>query len=166
MRSWRRLQRSRLCSRRRRVVLNPSATVPPSRLYFICLAGFLVKFWVQDVLKLTVQELDILRTAEELSTLNSQIRLKFPFSVPGFRVLPETFPIDSLSTYTNVSMTTDTLRTSQLFEDFATIDFKDCFEVKWLIDMTTLPTMFQVRLHAFWSVPPKLPRVPRVPITW
>ena len=34
-------------------------------------------------LKLTVQELDIPRTAEELSTLNLQIRLKFLFSVPG-----------------------------------------------------------------------------------
>ena len=35
------------------------------------LAGYLVKFQIQDVLKLTVRELDILRTAEELSTLNS-----------------------------------------------------------------------------------------------
>ena len=44
-------------------------------------------------------------------------------------VLPETFLTDSLGAYANVSMTTHTLRTSQLFEDFATIDFKDCFEV-------------------------------------
>ena len=58
------------------------------------LAGYLVKFQIQDVLKLTVRELDILRTAEELSTLNSQIRLKFPFSVPGSLVLPETFSIE------------------------------------------------------------------------
>ena len=47
------------------------------------LAGYLVKFQTQDVLKLTVRELDILRTMDELSTLNSQIRRKFPFSVPG-----------------------------------------------------------------------------------
>ena len=57
------------------------------------LAGYLVKFQIQDVLKLTVRELDIPRTAEELSTLDSQIRLKFPFSVPGSLVLPETFSI-------------------------------------------------------------------------
>ena len=40
-------------------------------------------------------------------------------------MLPETFPIDSLNAYTNVSMTTDTLRTSQLFKDLPTV-----FEVK------------------------------------
>ena len=68
-------------------------------------------------------------------------------------MLPETFPIDSLGAYTNVSMTTDTLRTFQLHEDFATIDFKDCFEVK---DMATLPSVSEARLLAFWSVPPKL----------
>ena len=55
-------------------------------------------------LKLTVQELDIPRTAEELSTLNLQIRLKFLFSVPGIRVLTETLSIDSLNTY--IDMTT------------------------------------------------------------
>ena len=32
-----------------------------------------MKFQVQDVLKLVVRELDIPRTAEELSTVNSQI---------------------------------------------------------------------------------------------
>ena len=98
-----------------------------------------MKCQIQDVLKLTARELDI-RTAEEFSTLNLQIRLKFPFSVPGIRVLPETFPIDSLGAYTNVSMTTDTLRTFQPFEDFTTINYEDCFEVKWSKDMTTLPT--------------------------
>ena len=74
------------------------------------------------VLKLTVRELDIPRTDEELSTLDLQIRLKFPFSVPGNLVLPETFSIDSLNAYINVFMTTDTLRAFQLFEDFATIN--------------------------------------------
>ena len=73
------------------------------------LAGYLVKFQIQDVLKLTVRELDIPRIAEELSTLDSQIRLKVPFSVPGSLVLPETFSIDSLNAYINVLMTTDTL---------------------------------------------------------
>ena len=68
------------------------------------LAGYLVKFQIQDVLKLTVRELDILRIVEELSTLNSQIRLKFPFSVPGILVLPDTFLIDSLNAY--IDMTT------------------------------------------------------------
>ena len=87
------------------------------------LVTYLVKFQIQDVLKLTVRELDILRTVEELSTLNLQIRLKFPFSVPGILVLPETLSIDSLNAY---------------------------------IDMTTLPTVFEARLPAFWSVPPKL----------
>ena len=46
-------------------------------------------------------------------------------------------------------MTTDTLRTFQLHEDFATIDFKDCFEVK---DMTALPTVSEARLLAVWTV--------------
>ena len=46
-----------------------------------------------------------------------------------------TFPTDSLIAYTNVSMTTDTLRTSQLFKD--------------------LPTVSETRLLAFWPVPPK-----------
>ena len=73
------------------------------------LAGYLVKFQIQDVLKLTVRELDIPRTAEELSTLDSQIQLKFPFSLRGSLVLPEAFSIDSLNAYINVLMTTDTL---------------------------------------------------------
>ena len=67
-------------------------------------------------------------------------------------MLPETFPIDSLGAYTNVSMTTDTLRTFQLFEDFTTINYKDCSEVKWSKDMTTLPTVSEARLLAFWTV--------------
>ena len=45
------------------------------------LVSYLVKFQIQDVFKLTVRELDIPRTVEELSTLNSQIRRKFPCSV-------------------------------------------------------------------------------------
>ena len=65
-----------------------------------------------------MRELDIPRIVEEFSTLESQIRLKFPFSVPGSLVHPETFSIDSLTAYINVFMTTDTLRTSQLFEDW------------------------------------------------
>jgi len=120
------------------------------------LAGYSVRFEIQDTLKLTVRELDIPRTAEEFSTLDTQIRQKFPLSVPGSLVLPETFSIDSLNDYISVFMTTDTLRTSQLFEDFATINYKDCFEVKWFKDMTTLPTVFEARLPTFWPVPPKL----------
>ena len=58
---------------------------------------------------------------EELSTLDSQIRPKFLFSMPDSLVLPETFSIDSLNAYINVFMTTNT----QLFEDFATINFKE-----------------------------------------
>ena len=107
-------------------------------------------------LKLTVRKLDILRTAEELSTLDSKIRLKFLFSVPGSLVLPETFSIDSLSAYINVFMTTDTLQTFWLFEDLATINFKDCFEVKWFKDWTILPIVSEARLVAFRPVPPKL----------
>ena len=107
-------------------------------------------------LKLTVRELDIPRTVEKLSTLDSQIRLKFLFSVPGSLVLPETFSIDSLSAYINVFMTTDTLQTFQLFEDLATINFKDCFEVKWFQDVTILPIVSEARLVAFRPVPPKL----------
>ena len=98
---------------------------------------------------LTVRELDTPRTTEELSTLNSQIRPMFPFSVPGSLVLPETFLIDRLNAYINVFMATDTLRTSQLFEDLDAINCKDCFEVKWLKDMTTLPTVYEARLLAF-----------------
>ena len=51
------------------------------------LADYLVKFQIQDVLKLTVRELNI-RTAEELSTLDSQTRLKFLFSMPDGVVFP------------------------------------------------------------------------------
>ena len=104
---------------------------------------------------LPVRKLDIHRTTEELSTLNSQIRLRFPFSVPGSLVLPETFSIDNLNAYINVFMATDTLRTSQLFEDFAVINYKDCFEVKWPKDMTTLPTVSEARLPRFRPAPPK-----------
>ena len=96
-----------------------------------------------------MRELVILRTAEELSTLNSQIQLKFPFSMPGILVLSETLSIDSLNACINVFMATNTLRTSQLFKDFATINFKDCFEVKWLMGMITLPIVFEARLLAF-----------------
>ena len=119
------------------------------------LADHLVKIQTQDALKLTVRELDILRTLEELSTLNSQIELKFPFSMPGILLLPETFSVDSLNAYGNVFMATYTLRTFQLFKDFATLNFKDCFEVKWLMGMTTLPAVSEARLFAYWSVPPK-----------
>ena len=101
------------------------------------LAG-LVKFQIQDVLKLTVRELDI-RTAEEFSTLDLQIRLKFPFRLPGGLVLPETFSIDSLSAYISVFIRTDTLRTFQLFKG-----------------TTILPTVFEARLSALWPVPPML----------
>ena len=104
------------------------------------LADYLVKFQIQDVLKLTVRELNI-RTAVELSTLDSQIRLKFLFSMPDSLVFPETFSIDSVNAYIHVLMTTDTLWTSQLFKD-----------------MTTLPTMFEARLPAFWSVPTNFSR--------
>ena len=69
--------------------------------------------------------------------LNSQFRMKFPFSVPDSFVLYETFSIDNI----NVFMTTNTMRTSQLFENFATINLKDCFEVKWPKDMNILPTV-------------------------
>ena len=78
-----------------------------------------------------------------------------PFSVPGIRVVLETFTVDSLDACINVSATTDTLRTFQLIEDFATINYKDCFEVKWSKDMTNLPTVSETRLLAFWTVPPK-----------
>ena len=44
-----------------------------------------------------------------------------------------------LRAFTDVFMTTDTLRTCQLFKD-----------------MTTLPTVFEARLPAFRPVPPKL----------
>ena len=37
------------------------------------LAGYLVKFQIRGMLKLTIRELDILRIVEELSTLSSQI---------------------------------------------------------------------------------------------
>ena len=98
---------------------------------------YLVKFQIQDVLKLTVRELDILRIAEEFSTLDSRIS--------DFRSACQAsacFPTDSLGAHTNMSMTADTLRTFLLFEDFATINHRDCFEVKWSRDMTTLPTRF------------------------
>ena len=77
------------------------------------LAGYSVQFQIQDTLKLTVRELDIPITAEEFSTLDTQIRQKFPLSVSGILVLLETFSIDSLNDYISVFMTTDTLRTSQ-----------------------------------------------------
>ena len=83
-----------------------------------------MKCKVRDALKLTARELDI-RTAEEFSMLNLQIRLKFPFSVADIHVFPETFPIDNLGAYTNVSMTTDTLRSFQPSEDFTTIDSEE-----------------------------------------
>ena len=70
-------------------------------------AGYLMEFQFQDVLKLIVRELDFPRAAEELSTLNSQVRLRFPLSVPGSLVLPETFSIDSLNAYVNVLITMD-----------------------------------------------------------
>ena len=70
-------------------------------------------------------------------------------------MLPETSLTDSLGACTNVSMAMDTLRTFQMFEDFDTIDFKDCFEVKWSKDMTTLPTVSETGLLTFWRVAPK-----------
>ena len=44
---------------------------------------------------------------------------------------------------------------NEVFGDFDAIDFKDCFEVKWSKDMTTLPAVSGMRLLAFWPVPPK-----------
>ena len=40
--------------------------------------------------------------------------------------------------------------------DFDAIDFKDCIEVKWSKDMTTLPAVSEMRLIAFWPVPPSV----------
>ena len=77
------------------------------------LPGYLVKFQIQDELKLTVRDLDILGILEELSTLNLQIRLKFLFSVPGILVFPEAFTADSLNAYIDVFMAANTMRTSQ-----------------------------------------------------
>ena len=71
---------------------------------------------------------------------------KFPFGAPGILVFPETFTNDSFNACINVFTTTNTVRTSQLFEDFATIGFKDRFEVDRVKDMTTLPTVFEARL--------------------
>ena len=124
------------------------------------LADHLVRFQTQDVLKLTVRRARHSNGGGILD-LNSQIQLRFPFSMRGILVLPETFSIDSLNACVNVFMATNTLRTSQLFKDFAINNFKDCFEVKWLMGMITLPTVFEARLRAFWSVPPKLPPVRR-----
>ena len=76
--------------------------------------------------------------------------------MPDGLVLHETLLIDSLNGYSNAFMTTDTLRTFQMFEDFDIIDFKDCFEVNQVKDMTALPTMFETRLLALWAVPSKL----------
>ena len=81
------------------------------------LLGYLVKFQIPDMLNLTVRELDILVTLEELLTLDLQIRLKSLLSVPGILVFPETFTADSLNAYTIVSMTTDTLHL-HLLPDF------------------------------------------------
>ena len=75
--------------------------------YWRGLAGYLIEFQFQDMLKLVARELDIPRAAEELSTLNSQSRLKFPLSVPDGLVLPETFSIDSLNAYISVLITMD-----------------------------------------------------------
>ena len=105
-------------------------------------AGYLIEFQFQDMLKLIARELDIPRAAEELSTLNSQSRLRFPFSEPGIRVLPETF---------------------QLHEDFATNNYEDCFEIKWSKDMTTLPTVSETGLLTFWRVAPKRQSQERLP---
>ena len=54
-------------------------------------------------------------------------------------VHPETFSIDRLNDWISVFRTTSTMRTSQPFEDAATIDNQDCFKVNWSKDMTTLP---------------------------
>ena len=43
---------------------------------------------------------------------------------------------------------------AHMFEDFATINFQDCFEVNRVKGMITLPTVFQAKLPAFWHVPP------------
>ena len=72
--------------------------------YWRGLAGYLMEFQFQDMLKFIARELDIPRAAEELSTLDSQSRLKFPLSVPDGLVLPETLSIDSLNAYINVHM--------------------------------------------------------------
>ena len=88
-----------------------------------------------------------------LSTLNSQIQRKFPFGAPGILVFPETFTTDSFNACINVFVTMNMVRTSQLFEDFATISFKDCFDVDRIKDMTTLPTVFEARLPTeVWTI--------------
>ena len=60
---------------------------------------------------------------------HSRIWQSCPLSAPGCLVLVETFSFDSHNVYICVYMTADTLGTSQLSEDFATINCKDCFEV-------------------------------------
>ena len=63
---------------------------------------------------------------------------------------------EPIGAFANVSMTTDALRTVQVFGDFDAIDFKDYFEVKWFKDMTSLPAVSEMRLLAFWPVPPSV----------
>ena len=64
------------------------------------------------------------RPFPSLTVASDCSRLKLPFSVLGIPVLHETLSIDSLNAYVNVFMTTNTMRTFQLFQDFAAIDFK------------------------------------------
>ena len=60
--------------------------------------------------------------------------------------------IDSLNGYIGVFRTTDTLRTSQLFEDFAAIYHKDSFGVKWFKDTPCHRVSKQDCLHGAQSV--------------
>ena len=112
--------------------------------------GFWYTFWYTTTAMLRISQL-FNHTATSLLGVQClkdiQIQQKFPLSVPGSLVLPETVSIDSLNDYISVLMTTDTLRTSQLFEDFATIYHKDCFEVDWFMNMHCPPCSKQDCLH-------------------
>ena len=83
--------------------------------------------------------------------------------MPDSLVPHETLLIDSLNAWINVSMTKDTLRTSQMFGDFDTV--KDYFEVNRVKDMITLPIVFEVVFAQMFGIDVSMITVSFVEVT-
>ena len=94
------------------------------------------------------------------STLDTQIRQRFPLSVPRSLVLPETFWIDSLIEYISVFITMDTLVSpvpgSLAFPEIFKIDSLNEFTNVFMTTDTLHTPLSEARRPAFGPVPPKL----------
>jgi ubiquinone/menaquinone biosynthesis C-methylase UbiE len=121
------------------------------------MAGYLVEFTLSDVEAGTTRIARFERTWEEFKHLDALARSKgwFGPKVPPLPSAPEVGPLDE---YLRSFVASPSLNPSQYLDDFAAINYKDCFELKWFKDALSLPYIFTTRQPSFWPSPPNITR--------